>query len=209
MANPIKPVYRFLKAAKSLLRAVFAHRAEIAQLHELLSDYISKCGSLEAAIGAQNAELAARNARIAEFDNLEAAFAIEQATLKAHLKVQAEDIERLTETIRGFRGQAPGIHCDPSDLDAKLLESKFALIDAFSADVICEYLKLDTYELVRKMAGTVNSENAVAALAYRDGAVGRNQALIATLSKVKTKQFPDRRAGEMRTVNPRAEQPAK
>ena len=113
-----------------------------------------------------------------------------------------------TRTIRGFRGQAPGIHCDPSDIDAKLLEEKLHLVDPFSAEVICEYLKLDTYELVRKIAGTVNSENAAIVIAYRDGAVGRNHALINTLSKVKTKQFPDRRAGEMRTVNPRVGTPA-
>jgi hypothetical protein len=207
MAN-FKKLTSLLTNIKNRFRAIFSPWYEISYLRELLSDYISKCGSLEAAISIQNGEISKRDARIAAFDDLEASFAIEQATLKAHLKVQAEDIERLTETIRGFRGQAPGIHCDPSDIDAKLLEEKLHLVDPFSAEVICEYLKLDTYELVRKIAGTVNSENAAIVIAYRDGAVGRNHALINTLSKVKTKQFPDRRAGEMRTVNPRVGTPA-
>lgn len=59
--------------------------------------------------------------------------------------------------------------------------------DQLTIMVIIEYLKLDSYKLVENLAKVTNSENASNIIAYRDGALGRNQALIERLQKLQKK----------------------
>lgn len=57
----------------------------------------------------------------------------------------------------------------------KEIESRIKIIDKITVQVIIEYLKLDSYELVKNLARRTNSENASNIIAYRDGALGRNE----------------------------------
>ena len=58
---------------------------------------------------------------------------------------------------------------------------KFA--DKFTLWQIIEYLKIDSFEIVKNLAKVTNSGNASEIIAYRDGALSRNQALIDLLSE--------------------------
>lgn len=82
----------------------------------------------------------------------------------------------------------------------KEIEMKFKIIDKITVQVLIEYLKLDSYELVKNLARVTNSENASNIIAYRDGAIGRNEALIQRLSGFKTiDTWKDRLSGEENT----------
>lgn len=79
----------------------------------------------------------------------------------------------------------------------KEIEERIKIIDRPTVEVIIEYLKLDNHELVKNLARVTNSENAGNIIAYRDGAIGRNDALIARLSGIKTiDTFKDRIEGK-------------
>jgi hypothetical protein len=62
------------------------------------------------------------------------------------------------------------------------------LSDKFTLNQIVHYLKLDSFELVKKIAWTVNKENASNVIAYRDWALWRNECLIKFLFKYATKE---------------------
>lgn len=48
-------------------------------------------------------------------------------------------------------------------------------MDRLITDTIIEYLRLDSYELVKNLAQVTNKENSSEIIAYRDGALGRNE----------------------------------
>jgi len=58
------------------------------------------------------------------------------------------------------------------------LQKSIQLWDKFTLDLIIDYLKLDTFEIVKKLATITNSTNASETIAYRDGALSRNEALM-------------------------------
>lgn len=65
----------------------------------------------------------------------------------------------------------------------KEIEAQIKLIDKLWLRLICDYLKLDSYEIVKNLAWIVNKENVEQVIAYRDGALQRNEQLIKFLEK--------------------------
>jgi len=73
------------------------------------------------------------------------------------------------------------------------IESRLKLADKSTIQVIIEYLRTDSAALVENLAKVTNSSNASNLIAYRDGALGRNKALIEKLKTIKTlESFPNR-----------------
>ena len=73
------------------------------------------------------------------------------------------------------------------------IESRLKLADKSTIQVIIEYLRTDSAALVENLAKVTNSSNASNLIAYRDGALGRNKALIEKLKTIKTLEaFPNR-----------------
>ena len=68
-------------------------------------------------------------------------------------------------------------------LNIKQIEASMKLTDKFTLNQIIHYLKLDTFELVKNIAWIVNKDNVSEIIAYRDGALQRNESLIKFLSK--------------------------
>ena len=104
------------------------------------------------------------------------------------------DVERLTSETESYNR----IEIPTEGL--KEIEAKLKLCDKFTAGAIADYLVLDTYELVRNLAKTVNSQNAAEAIAYRDGAIARNDAVIKVLRSIgagKSDQFKNRITGSV------------
>lgn len=64
------------------------------------------------------------------------------------------------------------------------IEERLKTLTKSASIALIEYLKLDTYLLVQNLAQVTNKDNVSEVIAYRDGAIGRNQALIERLSKV-------------------------
>jgi len=89
-------------------------------------------------------------------------------------------------------------HIEKPDLNLKEIESTLKLWDKFTLNQIISYLKLDSFEMVKNIAWTVNKENASEVIAYRDWALQRNESLIKFLSKFKSaeKNKIDRIKGE-------------
>jgi hypothetical protein len=68
------------------------------------------------------------------------------------------------------------------------------MADEYTLNKLCEYLRLDSYELVKNLAKVTNKANTAEMIAYRDGALGRNDALLKTLSaSIKSRTFIDRK----------------
>ena len=65
----------------------------------------------------------------------------------------------------------------------KEIELQLKLVDKLWLKLICDYLKLDSYELVKNIAWLVNKENVEQIIAYRDWALQRNESLIKFLEK--------------------------
>ena len=70
----------------------------------------------------------------------------------------------------------------------KSLKSKLKLWDKETMDWIIDYLKLDSFELVQNMAKVINNSNASDSIAYRDGALWRNESLMKLLSESTNKK---------------------
>lgn len=60
----------------------------------------------------------------------------------------------------------------------KDIETQMKYIEPTTSRILVEYLKLDSYKLVQNLAQVTNSDTAANIIAYRDGALGRNEALI-------------------------------
>jgi hypothetical protein len=86
---------------------------------------------------------------------------------------------------------------------AEELRNALKLADAGTVAIIVEYLKKDTFELVKNLASVTNSENAATIIAYRDGAISRNDALIKTLGQVKKETFTNLKTGKMERIKRR------
>ena len=81
------------------------------------------------------------------------------------------------------------------------IETKLKACDKFTLTTIIEYLKIDSFELVKNLAKTTNKDNVSEVIAYRDWALWRNEALTERLQKLADKQwlFNDRLTGELKT----------
>lgn len=66
----------------------------------------------------------------------------------------------------------------------KELETSLKLSDKYTLKIISEYLKLDSYEIVKNMAKVMNNWNAWEIIAYRDWALQRNQSLKELFQKI-------------------------
>ena len=87
----------------------------------------------------------------------------------------------------------------PSPLNE--IEAKLKACDKFTLTTIVEYLKLDSFELVKNLAKVTNSTNTAEIIAYRDWALWRNEALMEKLKKLADKQwlFNDKLTAEIKT----------
>lgn len=66
---------------------------------------------------------------------------------------------------------------------------------------IIDYLRLDSFKLIQWIARTINKDNASEVIAYRDGAIGRNEALINLLSEMtQTKEYYDKLKQEKKEI---------
>jgi hypothetical protein len=54
------------------------------------------------------------------------------------------------------------------ELNLKQIEASMKLTDKFTLNQIIHYLKLDTFEIVKNIAGTMNKDNVSEVIAYRD-----------------------------------------
>jgi len=87
------------------------------------------------------------------------------------------------------------------------IESRLKLADKSTIQVIIEYLRTDSAALVENLAKVTNSSNASNLIAYRDGALGRNKALIEKLKTIKTlESFPNRISWEMNNRGQRGQE---
>ena len=83
-------------------------------------------------------------------------------------------------------------------VDLETIRKALKTADSYILTSLIEYLKLDTYELVKNLSKVVNKGNAAETIAYRDGAIGRNEALTKLLQESNVdKSFVNRIKGEV------------
>ena len=82
----------------------------------------------------------------------------------------------------------------------KDIEENLKNSDKYTIRVIQEYLKIDNQEMVANLAGAMNIGNKAMVVAYKDGAIGRNKALIQKLETLKKDTFYDKLEGTKRVI---------
>jgi len=109
-------------------------------------------------------------------------------------KLEKKNKESVTE-------EKPYNEIDTPRFSLAELESTLKLADKYTMKQIAEYLRLDSYELVKNMAKIMNRDNASEVMAHRDGALQRNESLIRMLDKLsKEKIVHDRIKSEMKVI---------
>ena len=143
---------------------------------------------------AENVMLKERNSRIADSNVSLSGELLRLEDENAELRAKTEDLTKSRETYNDIAIPSKGL---------KQIEAELKLCDKYTANAIADYLVLDSYELVRNLAKTANSSNASEVIAYRDGALSRNEAAITVLRKIGAKEpeFKDRIRGEQRGKN--------
>jgi hypothetical protein len=86
------------------------------------------------------------------------------------------------------------------DEPLELIEQMFKHADKVAINAICGYLKHDNQEMIKNLAKTMNPENQAMLIAYKDGAIGRNEALIKKLETLKKDKFNDRLEGTEKVI---------
>ena len=139
---------------------------------------------------------------------IEAEKEIAIASLNATVELERGRVRRLEETNLFLVEKLDRLTLEPSEYNEiqipskglAQIESELKLCDKYTANAIAEYLEVDWYELVKNIAKTVNSANAAEVIAYRDGALSRNEATIKVLRKIgsASMDFKDRIRGEVR-----------
>lgn len=104
----------------------------------------------------------------------------ENDILSSKNKILTNDVESLQRELTIDIGKYNLL--DFPSVPLKDIEVKIKMMDRLITDTIIEYLRLDSYELVKNLASCTNSQNASEIIAYRDGALGRNEGLIQRLS---------------------------
>ena len=97
-----------------------------------------------------------------------------------------EEIEDLTSY---------SIELDNKSIDNIKKDLKWS--DEYTKQVIIDYLKLDNFEIVKNLAKITNTSNTAEIIAYRDGVIRTNEAMIKILSdSIWKKSFYNRLSGE-------------
>ena len=86
------------------------------------------------------------------------------------------------------------------DEPLELIEQMFKHADKVAINAICGYLKHDNQEMIKNLAKTMNPENHAMLIAYKDGAIWRNEALIKKLETLKKDKFNDRLEGTEKVI---------
>ena len=112
--------------------------------------------------------------------------------LEVNLRESQRDLKELKNDLNILKTKINNIELPKNTI--KDLESKLLLADSYTLKLIIDFLVLDTYELVKNIASRVDRENLSEYIAYRDGAIWRNQELKNLLSKFvnKNNTFVDR-----------------
>lgn len=122
-----------------------------------------------------------------EQDLHEARIQIESA--KSFISERDKKIERLQSHVCEVKEYT----IDMPEIEVEDLKKALKLADKFTLETLLQYIKIDSYKLVKNLAKVTNSSNASETIAYRDGALGRNEALIQLLSEsIKGKSFQNR-----------------
>ena len=110
---------------------------------------------------------------------------------KSVIETLKKEIERLKNDLT--KTEEPYNAIDKPKFRLSEIENTLKLADKFTLKQIIEYLKLDSYELVKNLARITNKENCSEVIAHRDGALQRNESLIRLLEKYSTeKTFYDK-----------------
>lgn len=88
----------------------------------------------------------------------------------------------------------------------KTIEETLRNADKFTIRAIQEYLKADNQELIKNLAQVMNPSNQATLIAYKDGAIGRNEALIKRLESLKKDSFHDKLEGLSKPIQKIKEQ---
>lgn len=145
----------------------------------------------------QQKELEYRSDRIKKLEEDLVYASIKIESDKTYLKNQEERIDRLKSQVANTQ-EPPEYTIEMPEIDVEEIKKALKLADSFTMETIVQYLKLDNYELVKNLAKITNKENVSETIAYRDGAIGRNEALIKVLSEaIKSKTFINRVKGEV------------
>lgn len=102
------------------------------------------------------------------------------------LKITNSDLKEAKESIKRLKDKLNSkdeIILEQPTFNLKQIESALKLWDKFILNSIIEYLKLDSFEFAKQIAGTINKDNVSEVMAYKDGALQRNESLIRFLSK--------------------------
>ena len=94
-----------------------------------------------------------------------------------------EDLEKKLEKEKNNIKEVKTKELGIPELALKQIEKTMYLTDTYTLKQLTHYLKLDTYEFVKKIAWTINKDNVSEVIAYRDWALQRNEALIKFLEK--------------------------
>jgi len=128
-------------------------------------------------------------------------------TEQANYKILSEDFEEKKKSItivknknKNLTEQLEGLHLKYEVVNPKHTDTlkKLAICDEYTVRTIIEYLDLDTYELVKNIAWTINKENSSQVISFMDWWVARNCALKEVLKKnVKRKtEYLDKMTGK-------------
>jgi len=125
--------------------------------------------------------------------------------LELLLKRQESEISDLKRKLENKNKESvdekPYNEIDTPRFSLSELESTLKLADKYTMKQIAEYLRLDSYELVKNMAKIMNRDNASEVMAHRDGALQRNESLIRMLDKLsKEKTVHDRIKSETKVI---------
>lgn len=86
---------------------------------------------------------------------------------------------------------------DMPKISIEKIKSALHLTTGATVTSLIEYLNIDNYEIIKSIAKVTNKENFSNTIAFRDGALGRNSALIKILREVsKEKTFINREEGK-------------
>ena len=124
---------------------------------------------------------------------------IQSKSMEEKLKVSSGIIAKLRDNLTNQT--EPYNEIEKPKYKLADLEKSLQLADKFTMRQISEYLKLDSYELVKNMAKIMNKDNASEVMAHRDGALQRNENLIKILEKLTVeKTFQDKFTGQKKTI---------
>lgn len=114
-----------------------------------------------------------------------------------HISSRNLELEQENTRLREIRNQYEQEKDKYNALDLPVplaeIELRMKTLPEVVVKALVEYLKFDSLKLVQNLAQVTNRDNVSEIIAYRDGALGRNEALIERLSKIQSKTvFTDR-----------------